>query len=425
MFAGKPSLPAMLGAGVMAFQSTPLITRVGRVLGTLSTHYGARRRPADRDLRLLDILARQTADVIERKLVEDALRVSERRFRQLADSMPQIVWTARPDGYVDYYNEKWYQFTGFSRDLFGDESWMLILSAEDVQRTKDVYYSAINSGQPFEIEYRLWDRHENRFKWFMGRALPMRDKGGRIVRWFGTCTGIDEQKRTEEDLRRANKELEQFAFSASHDLQEPLRTVKIYSELLMESCRGAANSETLEFLAFLHGGATRMEALIRDLLTYSQVTKTDSPLEVSDAEAALQTALANLAATVSETGANVTTDKLPLLPVHTLHLQQLFQNLIGNAIKFRSAERPPTVRVTAERQYECWTFSVIDNGIGIEPKYKERIFGLFRRLHTSDDYPGTGIGLAICKRIVDRYHGQIWVESEPGLGSAFRFTLPA
>jgi len=188
MFAGKSTLAAMLGAGVIAFQSTPLVTRIGDVLGTLSTHYGARRRPADCDLRLLDILARQTADVIERKRAEDALRVSESRFRQLADSMPQIVWTARPDGHVDYYNEKWYQFTGFSRDTFGDESWMPILSPEDIQQTKDVYYSAIKSGQPFEIEYRLWDRHESRFKWFMGRALPMRDKDGRILRWFGTCT---------------------------------------------------------------------------------------------------------------------------------------------------------------------------------------------------------------------------------------------
>src|SRR5215469_12203806 len=197
--------------------------------------------------------------------------------------------------------------------------------------------------------------------------------------------GIDEQKRTEEDLRRANKELEQFAFSASHDLQEPLRTVKIYSELLMESCRGAANSEALEYLGHLHSGAARMEALVRDLLTYCQVTKMNAPLEIFDAEVALQTALANLTATVSETGARVTTDKLPLLPVHILHLQQLFQHLIGNAIKFRSPVRLPTVHVSAERQREWWVFSVIDNGIGIELEYRERIFGLFRRLHTIDD----------------------------------------
>jgi len=167
-----------------------------------------------------------------------------------------------------------------------------------------------------------------------------------------------------------------------------------------------------------------MEALVRDLLTYCQVTKMNAPLEISDAEVALQTALANLTATISETGARVTTDKLPHLPVHILHLQQLFQHLIGNAIKFRSPVRLPTVHVSAERQREWWVFSVIDNGIGIELEYRERIFGLFRRLHTIDDYPGTGIGLAICKRIVDRYDGRIWVDSVLGQGSAFRFALP-
>jgi PAS domain S-box-containing protein len=424
IFTGKPSRSAMLGAGVIAVQTTPLISRSGWVVGTLSTHYRARHRPAQRDLRLLDILARQTADLIERKRAEDALRTSEQRFRQLADSMPQIVWAARPDGYVDYYNEKWYQFTGISRYFFGDESWMQVVSPEDVERTKQAYYSAINSGQPFEVEFRLWDRDANRFKWFMGRALPMRDEHEQIVKWIGTCTGIDDQKRIEEDLRRANKELEQFAFSASHDLREPLRTIKIYSELLQESLRGAVNSQTLEYLKYLQSGATRMEALVRDLLTYSQMTKMETSLEVSDARAALETALANLGATISETGARITSDKLPRLPVHILHLQQLFQNLIANAIKFRSPERPPEVHVSAERQHDHWVFSVIDNGIGIGPEYKEKIFGLFKRLHPIDRYPGTGIGLAICKRIVDRYHGRIWVDSELGRGSAFRFTLP-
>ena len=142
------------------------------------------------------------------------------------------------------------------------------------------------------------------------------------------------------------------------------------------------------------------------------------------AQAALQTALANLATTISETGAKVTTEQLPRLPVHILHLQQLFQNLIANAIKFRSPERLPEVHVTAKRRHDYWVFSVIDNGIGIGPEYKEKIFGLFKRLHSVDRYPGTGIGLAICKRIVDRYHGQIWVDSELGRGSAFCFTLP-
>jgi PAS domain S-box-containing protein len=363
-------------------------------------------------------------DISENKRIQAALLASEARFRQLADSMPQIVWTARPDGCVDYYNERWYEYTGFRREPFGDASWEQIYHPEDRQRTRETYYAAIDSGQPYNIEYRLMDRHRNRWRWFVGRAIPVRDAEGRIVKWFGTCTDIDEQKQVQEELRRANADLEQFAFSASHDLQEPLRSVKIYSELLAGRLGDTLNEEARMFLSYMHNGATRMEMLVRDLLTYTQVTKFEAFRETADANEALNSALANLETAISESGAVISADPLPSLPVHGMHLQQVFQNLIGNAIKYRSPERPPTVHIAAERQNERWLFTVTDNGIGIDPKYKENIFGLFKRLHANDEYSGTGIGLAICLRIVDRYHGRIWVESEPGRGSAFRFDLP-
>ena len=177
-------------------------------------------------------------------------------------------------------------------------------------------------------------------------------------------------------------------------------------------------------MSFLRNGATRMENLVRDLLTYTKSTRFDEPSKVTDANEALIAALANLSGAIAENGAQVTTGPLSSLPVNGTHLQQLFQNLIGNALKYRSPKRPPAVHVEAQRQNENWVFSVADNGIGIEPEYKENIFGLFKRLHSSDEYSGTGIGLAICQRIVDRYRGRIWVESEPGRGSTFRFTLP-
>jgi light-regulated signal transduction histidine kinase (bacteriophytochrome) len=244
------------------------------------------------------------------------------------------------------------------------------------------------------------------------------------VKWFGTCTDIDEQKQVQEQLRRANADLEQFAFSASHDLQEPLRSVKIYSELLAGRLGDTLNEEARMFLSYMRSGATRMEMLVRDLLTYTQVTKFEASRETADANEALNSAIANLATAISESSADISADPLPLLPVHGMHLQQVFQNLIGNAIKYRSPERSPTVHIAAERRNERWLFTVTDNGIGIDPKYKENIFGLFKRLHANDEYSGTGIGLAICLRIVDRYHGRIWVESEPGRGSAFHFDLP-
>lgn len=424
VFAGKPALGVMLGAGVRAVQSTPLVTRGGQMLGVLSTHYRTPHRPSDRDLRLIDILARQTADLIERKRAERALLASERRFRQLADAMPALVWTARPDGYVDYYNERWYEFTGSSRDRFGNESWEPVLHPDDLQKTHEAWSEAVKSGTPYDIEYRLWDRKQNRWRWFVGRALPVKDARGQVVKWFGSCTDIDEQKSVQAELERANEDLEQFAFSASHDLQEPLRTIKIYSDLLARRAGEHLDPDAREYLRFLRTGASRMEDLVCDLLAYTRATTFEPPATTADANEALQAAINDLQRAIAETGARISADPLPPVRVHYTHLHQIFQNLIGNALKYRSSERRPEVHIGAECQDGQCIFSVRDNGIGIEPEYKESIFGLFKRLHTNDEYSGTGIGLAICHRVVGRYHGRIWVESEPGQGSTFRFTLP-
>lgn len=363
-------------------------------------------------------------DITDRKRTEAALRESENRFRQLADSMPQMVWTARPDGYLDYYNERWYAFTGFSNETFGDAGWLSILHPDDLKRCSQEWDACVASGKPFTIEYRFWDRHERRWRWFMGRALPVRGERGSIVKWFGTCTDIDAQKSVEDEMRRANHDLEQFAYSASHDLQEPLRTLKIYSELLTSRYRDKLDGDALQFCDYLRAGATRMQMLVHDLLTYTQVSRFDTPLETVDANAALNETLANLAGAITESGAVISSERLPCVPIRGGHLKQLFQNFIGNAIKYRSPDRSPVIHVKAKQQGETWTFSVRDNGIGIDPEYKEQVFGLFKRLHTADEYSGTGIGLAICQRIVERYRGRIWVESEPGQGSTFLFTVP-
>jgi PAS domain S-box-containing protein len=420
----EASRAVLLAAGSRAVQSTPLVSRSGHVLGIFSTHYRSPQRPGERELRLLDVLARQAADLIERKRAEAALFASEAKFRHLANAMPQIVWTARADGYVDYYNERWYEFTGLARDPFGDEYWPKVLHPDDIKRIHESWGAAVRNGLPFQAEDRFWDRQENRWRWFMGRALPAMDESGRIVQWFGTWTDIDEQKRVEVELRRANQDLEQFAYSASHDLQEPLRSIKIYGELLSKRYASKLDGQAFEFLGYLRAGASRMESLVRDLLAYTQVTRIDIPAEPADSNEALRSTLENLATSIAESGAKITFDPLPPVRMHRTHLRQLFQNLIGDAIKYRDQGRPPEIHVSAERQEAGWIFSVRDNGIGIEPEYKEHIFGLFKRLHTGDRYSGTGIGLAICQRIVERYNGGIWVESRPGTGSTFRFSIP-
>jgi PAS domain S-box-containing protein len=234
---------------------------------------------------------------------------------------------------------------------------------------------------------------------------------------------VEELKRQKEELALSNADLEQFAYVASHDLQEPLRTVASYTELLAKRYRGKLDADGEKFLRFACDGAHRMQELIRGLLSWSLVTKHSTELSVVSMTDALRHALGNLQAATAECGARVTNDPLPEISGDSVLLVQLFQNLIGNALKFRGKE-PPKIHVSAEGAGGNWTFSVRDNGIGINPEYSEKIFQIFQRLHTREEYPGAGIGLSLCKKIVERLGGHIWFESGPSQGSTFFFSLP-
>lgn len=226
------------------------------------------------------------------------------------------------------------------------------------------------------------------------------------------------------ELTRSNRELEQFAYVASHDLQEPLRMISSFTQLLARRYADKLDSDANEFIAFAVDGATRMQTLINDLLTYSRVGTRGKPLAPTDAGAALAAALRNLSAAIEDSSATVSFDPLPTVQADAIQLVQLFQNLVANAIKFRGSA-PPAVHVSAERQDGEWRFCVADNGIGIDPQDAEKIFVIFHRLHSREEYPGTGIGLAICKKIVERHGGCISVDSNPGQGARFYFTLSA
>jgi len=226
-----------------------------------------------------------------------------------------------------------------------------------------------------------------------------------------------------QELARSNAELQQFAYVASHDLQEPLRMVSSYLQLLARRYRGKLDDDADDFIAYAVDGAERMRSLINDLLAYSRVSTHGRDFELVDCEVVFENAFANLQVAIEESGAVVTHDPLPTVMADDVQLVQLFQNLIGNAIKFRGKEAI-RIHISAERGENEWIFSVRDNGIGIDAEYAERIFEIFQRLHSGQEYPGTGIGLAICRKIVERHGGSIWVHSESGNGSTFQFTIP-
>jgi PAS domain S-box-containing protein len=253
-----------------------------------------------------------------------------------------------------------------------------------------------------------------------------------IVGTVVTFRDIRERKRAEEErerlvaeLERSNRELEQFAYAASHDLQEPLRMVSSYVQLLARKYKGQLDDQADKYIAFSVDGANRMQKLIEGLLTFSRITSRGGRFGPVDANAVFAGAVANLATAISESRATVTKEDLPVVFGDEIQLMQLLQNLIGNAIKFRKPGILPLVQVSAAKKGEDWIFSVRDNGIGIEPRFHDRIFQIFQRLHSREDYPGTGIGLALCRRIVERHHGRIWIDSVPGQGTAFFFAIPA
>jgi len=267
--------------------------------------------------------------------------------------------------------------------------------------------------------------HDYLMKNHLARLAPV------VERELGEARMRRERRRGEEklrlsvqDLARSNAELEQFAYVVSHDLQEPLRMVASYVQLLDERYKDQLDSNAHEFIAYAVDGATRMKRMITDLLTYSRIGKNGKEIAAVGCEAALGQACADLRACITEAAAEISHGPLPTLPGDAAQFTHLFQNLIGNAIKFRS-QAPPRVHVSAEQIGEEWVFSVRDNGIGLDPQFADRIFLVFQRLHGREDYPGTGIGLAIARKIVEGRGGRIWVESEPGKGATFRFSVPA
>ena len=683
LFVGTPSLDMMHKAGVRAVQSTPIVSRTGELFGILTTQWDVPYSP-EHDLWRIDLLARQAADTIEQARSISKLREGEERFRTMANAIPQLAWIAQPDGYIYWYNERWYSYTGTTPEQMKGWGWQSVHDPEMLPEVLEQWKASLAIGQVFDMEFPLRGA-DGIFRQFLTRGFPLKDAAGNVLQWFGTNTdttdlkraemalreseanrrvtevleaerqrffdilealpvmiclltsdyhvafvnrnyrehfgdsvglycyeyrfgftnqcefcesykvlatgkphhweyngmdgrvidtydfpftdvdgsfmilkmGIDitehrkaeellqksearlrqfydssiigvfyynldgsiieandkfleiigytqedlqaglikwdkmtpqeyrsvdkyaitelkakgiampyekeyirkdgsripiflgaaitddarnegaafvldvtDRKRAEkmlklklEELARSNEELEQFAYVSSHDLQEPLRMITSYLQLLQKRYQGHIDDKADKYINFAVDGASRMQNLIIGLLEYSRVgTEDDEPGSI-DCEFILNKVLSDIKAVIKENNATISHDSLPEVIADSTQMIQVFQNLILNGIKFHS-EQAPKIHIAVEKKESEWIFSVQDNGIGIDPQYSERIFEIFKRLNSRDRYPGTGIGLAICKKIVERHGGRIWVESELGKGSTFYFTLP-
>jgi PAS domain S-box-containing protein len=362
-------------------------------------------------------------DVTERRRAERKYRESETSFREMADCAPVMIRLMDPECQTTYLNRCWYEFTGLNPESALGKGWLDAIHPEDRQAALNAYLDASAHIRPFQLEYRL--RHaDGEWRWVIATAGPRHDQNGEFLGYIVTTLDISERRRMEDEMRRVNTELEEFGYVASHDLQEPLRTVNIFVQKLLEK-HPATDADTRQYADFIRRGVERMEQLIRDLLSYSRTSRQEMhPPQRFPLSVAVDLAKEILRDRIHACGAEIVSGTLPDVMGDVTQLAQVFQNLLSNALKYAKAGLPPRVEISAETSGRNLVIRIQDSGIGFDQKHAERVFGLFKRLHR-DEYPGTGLGLAICKRIIERAGGRIWAESSPGVGSVFSFSLPA
>jgi PAS domain S-box-containing protein len=370
-------------------------------------------------------------DITARRQAEQALRESNERFRLLVDGVRDYaIYRLTPDGHVATWNTGAERLKGYTADEIIGQHFSRFYVDEDRSNAmpEQLLRAAAAEGR---VEYEGWRVRKDGSRFWANVVLTALFDESHQLRGFAKVTrDVTERKLLEEQLRqsvmevsRSNTELEQFAYVASHDLQEPLRMVASYTQLLRRRYQGKLDQDADEFIGFAVDGATRMQALINALLEYARVGTHAYKHEPTDTAVLVDQVLADFNLTVQEQSARIARGNLPIVAGDAVQLRQVFQNLVGNALKYRGND-PPSVVISAERQPGEWLFSVRDNGVGIDPRQAQRIFVIFQRLHTHADQPGSGLGLAITKKIVERHKGRIWVESQPGQGSTFFFTLP-
>jgi PAS domain S-box-containing protein len=418
------------------------------VLGACSTQL---RKFSPDDVAFLQTVANVLAAAIQRKRFEEQLGRSEQRFRELADSMPQIIWAARPDGYLDYYNKRWFDYSGLTcEESLAPDGWKAVFTPEDYEECRKGWYASVKSGEPFQAEYRFKNGKTGEYRWHLIKSVPVRDEQGHIVRWFGSSTDIDEQKRVTvaleeaqgklrhytDDLEKRVQErtahlqeslqsLEDVLYHVAHDLRAPLRAMEGLTTLLLEEYAPQFDAEGKDFAGRIVASAGRMDSLIRDLLAFGRLGHVNVPCRQVDLGKLLRSALELLQGEIRAKSAIIRI-QTPLSAVwanETL-LEQVLVNLLSNALKYVPAGVTPALDIWSEVKGDALRLSIQDNGIGIEPEHHQRVFRVFERLHPPEDYPGTGIGLAIVAKSLERMGGRVGLESKLEAGSRFWIELP-
>ena len=463
---GKPlieALPELAGQGVIdsmqhvydsgiAQYGSEMLNRIRRDGQLEDTYFNIVYAPVRDNAWRVSGVTTIAVDVTGQVMSRQAIEKSELRFRTLLETIAQITWTSTPSGKIDFFNQRWYDYTGLHPDEIEDSSWQAAIHPDDLTNTLATYEKALADGTTFELENRYRHGADGQYRWHLNRALPIRDETGEITLWVGTATDIQTQKqiateleqqvqaRTEQlmasndDLRRSNENLEKFAYVASHDLQEPLRKIQSFGDILKNQY-GSQLGEGVNYLERMQSGASRMSMLIKDLLLFSRIsTRQEASLPV-----VLNQVLTSLLDDLEVGKAQIVVDELPTVMGDESQLRQLFLNLLSNALKFQKPDTIPLIQVNVDqvvasqlpphckpaRQtavYHC--IRVIDNGIGFDEKYLDRIFQVFQRLHNRSAYAGTGIGLAVCEKVAANHGGAITAMSQPGQGATFAIYLP-
>ncbi len=393
-------------------------------------------------------------DITTQKNANLEILESEKKFRLLADSMPQHIWTADPEGNLDYFNQSVFNYSGLSLEQINKDGWLQIVHPDDREENIKEWTKSVATGKDFLIEHRF-RKHDGIYRWQLSRALPQRDESGAIRMWVGTSTDIEEQKtfaktleaevsdRTRQlaqnniELAKMNKELQSFAYISSHDLQEPLRKIQTFATRIVEKEKNNLSEAGKDLFMRMQRSAERMQSLIDDLLAYSRTHTSERDFINVNLTTVIKKVKNDLKEEIQQKNAKIDTPEVCEVTIIPFQFQQLFYNLISNSLKFSDPQNPLYISITCERVNGRNTINenlerdrnychitVADNGIGFDPQYNEKIFELFQRLHGKDAYRGTGLGLAIVKKIVENHNGFITADGELGKGATFDIYLP-